>query len=398
MGLIFYSQGFRFDLRSFRIDKAGAIYLETTPRSAEIYLNDIPYKNASGLFQSGTFISHVFPGKYRLVIKKENYFDFEKHIEVLPAQVNRLINIILAKKAYESELLFEKIQGEEITDVSGERIITFHRSTGNFYLYSRPVPLEINLTAKISSLLKQKLEAVRFIPEINDFFLAKTKKGIYAISLRPERSQLLSSSPDFFSIFKQNLFTITASSSKTSSQALISIIDLGLLTKIRGQIILLHPGQKISSADFFQNSGAFILNDGSLLFFPSLESTPLKLAHSAQKALFSPDGKKIFFQDKDGKSFIYFIADEIYTLDLPKESFLRMSFISAPTIVKTFWHADSFHFILHYPNRAILAELTTQEPNNHFILKEGVNDIFYYPQQNSLFLLEKGNITRLSIK
>ena len=80
VAVIFYSQGFRLDLKNRRIAQTGAFYFKVLPKNAQIFLDGKLKKRTDFLFSSA-LIENLLARKYRVEIKKEGYFTWEKTLE-----------------------------------------------------------------------------------------------------------------------------------------------------------------------------------------------------------------------------------------------------------------------------------------------------------------------------
>ena len=91
---IFYSQGYRFDFDSKKITQTGGLFLKVFPKSAEIYL-DGKLKKKTDFFFGSILIENLLPKKYKIEIKKEGYFTWEKNLEIKEKEVTEAKNVIL---------------------------------------------------------------------------------------------------------------------------------------------------------------------------------------------------------------------------------------------------------------------------------------------------------------
>jgi len=102
--LILYSQGYRFDMETKKIVQTGGVFLKIKPVGADIYINDKFQKRTNILFSSA-LIQNLLPKKYKLQVKKQGYFSWEKTLEVKEKQVTEAKNIILIPKNPDFEIL-----------------------------------------------------------------------------------------------------------------------------------------------------------------------------------------------------------------------------------------------------------------------------------------------------
>ena len=79
--LIFQAKGYRFDIKSKKIEKTGIIAVSSVPVGAAVYVNN----HLSGA--TNTNIVNLTPGEYALKVVKEGYLSWEKNIPVVAEMV-----------------------------------------------------------------------------------------------------------------------------------------------------------------------------------------------------------------------------------------------------------------------------------------------------------------------
>ncbi len=104
-----YAIGYRFNftwpprLNQF-LQKTGMINIETKPEGAMVYFDNNPKKNfINNLLDKNNYIKtpakikNVLPGEYKIKLKKDGYWEWEKRITVKPGKFTHLENIKLFK-------------------------------------------------------------------------------------------------------------------------------------------------------------------------------------------------------------------------------------------------------------------------------------------------------------
>ena len=94
---IFYSLGWRIDLKNRKLIQVGFLFVKAWPKSAEIYLNGESAKKTDFFFGSA-LVEDLSPGTYAIEIKKEGFQDWKKNLEVKKRQVTEIKDIILVTK------------------------------------------------------------------------------------------------------------------------------------------------------------------------------------------------------------------------------------------------------------------------------------------------------------
>lgn len=85
-----YSLGYKIDYRPFRIYKTGILYINSYPQGASIYING--KRNAMA---TPAQIEELKPGSYKVDVKREGYYPWDREVVVRPNMVTRLDRIVL---------------------------------------------------------------------------------------------------------------------------------------------------------------------------------------------------------------------------------------------------------------------------------------------------------------
>ncbi len=93
--VILFAQGYRFNFNSLKIVKTGGIFIKTSTDGAKIYINDKYVESTSGILSHSVLISGLTPENYNVFVYKENYYPWNKTVEVKNGIVTELNNIIL---------------------------------------------------------------------------------------------------------------------------------------------------------------------------------------------------------------------------------------------------------------------------------------------------------------
>ncbi len=93
--VILFAQGYGFDFTTLKIVKTGGIFIKTSTDNAKIYINDKYVESTSGILSHSTLISGLTPKNYNVFIYKENYYPWNKTVEVKNGMVTELNNVIL---------------------------------------------------------------------------------------------------------------------------------------------------------------------------------------------------------------------------------------------------------------------------------------------------------------
>ena len=132
--VIFYSQGYRFDWQNKKLTKTGGIFLKIKPSGAAVYLNHILYKKTNLIFDS-LLIDNLPPKKYHILIRKDDYQDWEKELSVSEMLVTEAKNIRLFAKHYPPKLIAQQVDKVFIAPNKKDFIVERQENENNWSLW-----------------------------------------------------------------------------------------------------------------------------------------------------------------------------------------------------------------------------------------------------------------------
>jgi len=107
--IVLYSQGYRFDLENKKLSQTGGLFLKVLPKQAEVYLDDKLSKKTDFFFGS-VLIENLLPQKYKIRVRKEGFYAWEKNLEIKEKQVAEAKNIILFPENPKFNVLFSEVE------------------------------------------------------------------------------------------------------------------------------------------------------------------------------------------------------------------------------------------------------------------------------------------------
>lgn len=109
-----YALGYQIDYRNFRIYKTGILYIESKPAGAEIYLNGWKYPDVTP-----AQIEELKPGSYKIVVKREGFYPWERELEVRPNMVTKAERIVLFPVAQDMKKMGERGVADFVVSENG---------------------------------------------------------------------------------------------------------------------------------------------------------------------------------------------------------------------------------------------------------------------------------------
>lgn len=422
---IFYSQGWRFDFQSKKITKTGAFFFKVFPKSAQIYLNDKFIKKTDFLFGTG-YVENLLPKKYHIKIVKENYYPWEKTLEIKEELATEAKNIVLIPQKVNFNILSTQIDNF-FPSPDGRKIIFVKKTDQNWSLSLFEIDKNIQsfLTERKGEFfdLKWSLDSKKIILEtsfgesIRHYILELDKipvelisldflsENIEKISFNPQNGQKL-----FFlkngSLYEGNYITKEAAGPLADN-----ILDYAILNN---EIYYLDNEGNVFKADFSLrnkeklNDIPFLLKtetshkivlappflflkEGSVLYFLKEDKTSFeKFFEPVQEMKISSDSKKA----------VYFSNNEIWVLFLkkneeqPQKEAGNRLFITrfSEKINNVFWLTNHY-LTFNSGNIVKIAEIDDRDRIQVWDVADFENpEIFFSQATKKLYILSKGNL------
>ena len=177
--MLSYALGYKIDFRNFnlKIYKTGIMYLASSPTGATIYINGRKHTDSTP-----ARIEELKPGVYKIEVKLENFYPWEKDLVVRPNMVTRADHIILFPLTQD----VKRIARYPVMEfaVSGRNYIYHMTDYGLFRSNMDGSDLK-----KISPYSKwpRKISGKKFSAN-EDRFLYFTEKDIFVVYLNPENN------------------------------------------------------------------------------------------------------------------------------------------------------------------------------------------------------------------
>ncbi|HUT22316.1 MAG TPA: PEGA domain-containing protein [Candidatus Bipolaricaulota bacterium] len=97
--LILYSAGYRYNFKNGQFKKTGAVFMETEPKGALIFIDGQTMDQ-----KTPAHLTNIFPNFYTVRLEKEGYLPWEKKIEIKPQETVFANNVVLFKNQPAKEI------------------------------------------------------------------------------------------------------------------------------------------------------------------------------------------------------------------------------------------------------------------------------------------------------
>ncbi|MCX6740446.1 MAG: hypothetical protein NTZ49_04435 [Candidatus Parcubacteria bacterium] len=398
--VIFYSSGYRFDLKRHQVLKTGTLFLEAKEiNKANLYVNN---KLIEDPFSNKKYIYNLLPGEYLVKLSKSGYHDWQKKAIIYSGLTTFIKDAILFKKDVPlqiadgniSELYLSpdssKIAYLEKNDTFSEIYLLDLSSNNTDLIYrftskdqttslswaasskkimlsydSTHIIIDTNNPKNIFSLnAVTNFKAQNIIWDINsdNILFTEYQDSIYRIDLYNKKSEKIFSSPDTqinptFFIEGNDIFYISEQIGQNS------LNKYNLQFKTEKQIIELS---KNSNYKFIKSTNNYLglidLDQQNLLLIKKIDADYVTSLQNQTKNF---NAKEAFWDDKQNQLLIYDDFEiKIYNTDANKELFINRY---GNPIKKISWYPDLSHLLILFDNNIEIIDITQEVGTRNYI-------------------------------
>lgn len=163
--LVMYTSGYRYDFKNGIIQEIGAISIDVLPKNASVFLNGIKIPGSMPIR-----LKNVSPGKYKIKISADGFFDWEKEVAVENKQTIYIKEIKLIKKSTPEKIIDGQIGQLSIsTDKKYLIYQKINEKSEEFYLHD----LSVNKDTLILSAEKNIKYKIDWFENANIFAISQ---------------------------------------------------------------------------------------------------------------------------------------------------------------------------------------------------------------------------------
>lgn len=402
-GTIFYAQGYRFDLGTMRVKKVGAIYIQSHPKDAVIFLDGKKRDESRGILSSGVLIQSLFPKAYKVELKLDGYENWHRTVSVEPSLVTELNPILLPEKrnivseknaqgiyAFGDGIVVLKIDGKIYvggTIISGSDIIDWSEENNEILTSDGKGNYYLTLLSSDTQPATQKLAAAR----------------TYALDTNPSRLISYSASQVFTleaagtpkKIFTASKNQIVEGVSSGNGLIAWSVYDTRhatstiytyekFLGRVSGTEISI-PGRTYKMRLSSENILGLLQDNGELYFYNTLAGTLEKKGENIRQFSFSPSG-----------AWTAILSEKTLEIFSKNNDYARLNLSAYPYINSISWYRNENYLLLSLESGMGLLDLSAVNPENIQQLANSIN-YSYDADENILYYALDGKVWGLEI-
>lgn len=431
--LILYSFGLRFDFKSFSVTKTGGIFVSSYPKGMEIYINDKLFKTTgSNIFSQGGLITGLNPGEYAITLKKNEYRNWVKKLPVNANLVTEARNIFLVPNKLRDEIISKEVKDFVLSD--SQSILAY--ATKNTVNILR---LSSQKNDQFAFDQKEQIGLISFMGDeyllIENLYQNKLKKYIYDIASKEITPLKENTNEKYVKIERlpgdqlklaalsdQNILYAIDANSQNEQEIIakdvsnFKIFGSKMIYITTAPIILYEKDLTLGSTEQLIKSPindagiasmllrskdgnrAIIDNQKKLLLYNNETESLDIISSNIVNAIFSPDGKKIMYQNSK-ELFVYYLKDiriQPYKNRGDEEFITRFS----KPITNSEWYSyDNEHIIFTTDKFIKFTELDGRDQRNTYDINEIRNalKIKYNSYDDYLYFLDGSTLKKMTL-
>lgn len=423
--LLVYSFGYRVDWEALQISQTGGLYLKTSPKITDVFLDGENTNKKSGLLSTGIFIQNLFPRTYQLKISKEGYFDWSKKVKIESSLVNNFSHVVLLPQSPLKENIYNATSTAEITDFfplenREETLLEMKIKSKSGWFASLSLFNQKNVTT--TEIFRKKITSSENPDLLSGFVLDGPNPNQIIFSdydrssgqtifylwdrLEPDQTTNLNQAASAYNLtrirkvvfhpFEDNKYIIETNKN-------IAILDLNRKENIYlsaenpidlvvngGNLFWVDKEGGVYSYNFILKSTsplaiiesekieidnwavsanssnlAVLMKNNELLLIRS--GQPVKtISSAAQNFSFSPDNKKLAYSEISGQLKIYFLEDFNQDINKKLGEEVVLEDLTVDASAQIFWYKDSYHLIVQNREELMFAEIDDRDKFNIF--------------------------------
>ena len=393
----FYSRGLSFNLKTFRFQKTGAIFIETKPKNVLIKIDGKVFPDQSGPISSGTLIRNLLPGIYKIDIEKDGFYPWSKNLEVKPAFVTEATRIILIPRKINKEMVFNAKKVSNFWVSLKGKIIS--SKDNKLYLYNSADSIPIKLKAdKFLGFNSDETKVLLQDTKTLNFYISELQNSFSALNLNVLIKQL-----DAQLIIKKasfHPFALNKVILETKNGLIIFELDTKKIERISEQVPInwtLNGFNLYVWRDNILEIFNLMLKTKSTFEDPNLT----QILKESKLFRISPNNQQIAFLGKNNGITIFFLKEQIRSFNKKAGEVINLKDKSVDLkkeIENICWYFDSAHLFIESSNGVDFVEVDEKKPINQNPILQNISQLHYEISTNTIYFLEDNWIYKWQMK
>lgn len=433
--VILYSQGYTVDVKTFSLTKTGGLFINSTPKGTDIYIDgSLKATTGSLILSQGKLISRLAPRDYSVAVKKDGYQPWDKNLPVEPQLVTEARNIFLVPESPEIQEIDTKVN-DVVIAASGAAIAYVKENGISIVDVSSPkiIPLE---TEKDERIGKVQFGADENYLLIDSLVKNNTKRSLFNIKTR-ERIEIKQDDLERYIKIRQyppgepsivalstahTLYAVNLASQQeptviAKNIASFELIDGKLLYATTAPTILYEkdmgtdvteqltqtPIERFDVASQILRSGSghiALLDTSRSLYLYNTETLSFdRIADNALAASFSEDSKKLAWNNTKNEIYVYYLGTILIQPKKKSGDIDLITRLSKPITNLTWFAHDNEHLIFTAERKIQFIELDGRDHRNTHTVTDvqQPSKLIYSGYDDYLYVLDSGTLSKIAL-
>lgn len=412
---VFYAQGYRLDPTTFRVQKIGAVYVRTFPADARISVGGESAERSFAFFDTGVFVSGLFPKRYDVVAERDGYLPWRRLVDVEPSRVVELKYVVLVPNIPTAITAgdiadFRMIGQTPLTqNASGtlvwnggripgdradgwtddeNRLLTRVNRTGEYHWTDLGNGSSTALNPLLTRVgIRPDRAVVLPDPRNSSRVVVHAPGGVSLYELQTNRltriatTTILALTPERLARSRTRFAFISHATAATSS--VLYLTDAGSGVSATSSVDISEDIARLAWAT--DEILVLLSPDGTLYLYRPSSGTLVGRAETVRDFSLSPDGSMLAALENQS----------IELFSLTDEDYWRLNAPDTSSITKLSWYRDNRHLFLHYPDRVLFLDLDDRSLQNLIPVAETAS-ASYDAEDNMLYYLADGSVFGLA--
>lgn len=386
--IILYFQGYRFDFEKKSLTQTGGLFLKVIPKQVKIYIEDKLVQKTDWFFGS-TLIENLLPKKYKIEIKKEGFYPWEKTLEIREKEVTEVKNIVLFPENLDFQILTKNLKIFWVSP-DGKEMVLFEKGETDWAL--KLYDLEKNIK---SHLIEERDISSKGADLLNLEFSGDGKEIYLNIGMGEEERVFtlnLEKTPPSLSEKKIPPLSENIIASQNFNGKNYYLDSFGHLFK-NGEKLTKNPFSIKAETEYQLNifSDYIFLREGENLYLFNVDSGLFeKFFEKIRDSKISPDNKKLVFFS-DSEIWVLFLKEKWGQPTKKAGEKLLITRLSEK-IGDVFW-LDSNYLIFNNGDKIRIAEVDDRDRINIINIAEFNNPkLFFNTNDKKLYIFSDENL------
>jgi hypothetical protein len=383
-GAVFYAQGYRVDPDTFSVRKIGAVYVRTFPADTRISVGGISIGRSFALFDTGVFVSNLFPKQYEVVAERDGYLSWRQDVSVEPSRVTQLKYVVLVPErpftitddgAAEFRMIGQsplirttsgtlawsgaRLPGNRVEGWTndGNRLLTRNDRTGEYFWTDLGSGSSTALNPLLSRAgIRPDRSVVLPDPENSSRLILHAPGGLWSYELQANRLTRIATTtipaltPERLARSRSR-FAWTAYTTSTKSSVLY-LANAGSGAITTSSLAIAAEIRKL--AWVADDTLALLSSDDTLHLHRPSAGTLVGRADTVRDFALSEDGGMLAALERQSIEVFSLTGDDYWRLNVP----------DVAAVTRLTWYRDGRHLFLHYPDRIAFLDLDDRALRN----------------------------------